>query len=397
MNDQLMKALKKAKEYVDSLTILSPVNRPAEVVSDELKFFTWDNEHRTPSQKPYLFDWSYYNGVVMEGLYDVWQAKPEEGEAYHAYVKEYMDAMLVTDEAGKVSLSRNLAGYVDHHGADCYKTAALAADMMGEDTRLVKLCLSLYRDLTSFGHVNSLGNVIPRDFSEEALGGNYWHSWAGQKPPKYKVWLDGLYMIQPFLARFASAIGDEVQMDRIVKRLLWVSENLLCANGLYYHAANSREDVCAWHWLRAIGWYGMALVDVMEVLPKEKAEALAPALRVFVDGMLPYRREGGMWANLVDHPVTETNRLETSGTAMIIYTLLKGVRLGYLPEPCREPAITAFVSTVNLKLKDNHLTDIYLKASANNTNNYEDPAYYLPDEGKGSGPFIMAYSEALRL
>ena len=77
--------------------------------------------------------------------------------------------------------------------------------------------------------------------------------------------------------------------------------------------------------------------------------------------------------------------------------LLKGVRKGWLNESYREPAIKAFNAIVNTKLHDNVLEDIYLKASANNTNNYEIPEYYLPDEGKGSGPFIMAYSEMLYL
>ena len=90
----------KAKNYVDALTIKSLCNIPKEVVSDEHKFFSWDNEKRTPSVKPYLFDWSYYNGVVMEGLYDTYEARPDEGAEYKKYVLEYLNAMLVTDENG---------------------------------------------------------------------------------------------------------------------------------------------------------------------------------------------------------------------------------------------------------------------------------------------------------
>ena len=58
----------------------------SKVVSDEHKFFSWDNEKRTPSVKPYLFDWSYYNGVVMEGLYDTYEARPDKGAEYKKYV-----------------------------------------------------------------------------------------------------------------------------------------------------------------------------------------------------------------------------------------------------------------------------------------------------------------------
>lgn len=387
----------KAKNYVDALTIRSTHNVPKEIVSDEHKFFSWDNEKRTPSVKPYLFDWSYYNGVVMEGLYDTYEARPDEGAEYKNYVLEYLNAMLVTDENGVHHLNRSLAGYVDHHGADCYKTAALVMKAFDENPAYAEVMAELYRDLTDPKHVNSKGDIVVEKYTEDALGNNYWHCWAGGQPPKYKVWLDGIYMLQPFLAHYAAKIGDTKQLAIINERLNWVADVMLAPNGMYYHACNSREDVCAYHWTRAMGWYAMAMVDVMEVLPECYIEERKAALKLFADGMLKYQDESGLWANLADQPVTETNRLEVSGTAMMIYTLLKGVRKGWLNESYREPAIKAFNAIVNTKLHDNVLEDIYLKASANNTNNYEIPEYYLPDEGKGSGPFIMAYSEMLYL
>lgn len=387
----------KAKNYVDALTIRSTHNVPKEIVSDEHKFFSWDNEKRTPSVKPYLFDWSYYNGVVMEGLYDTYEARPDEGAEYKNYVLEYLNAMLVTDENGVHHLNRSLAGYVDHHGADCYKTAALVMKAFDKNPAYAEVMAELYRDLTDPKHVNSKGDIVVEKYTEDALGNNYWHCWAGGQPPKYKVWLDGIYMLQPFLAHYAAKIGDTKQLAIINERLNWVADVMLAPNGMYYHACNSREDVCAYHWTRAMGWYAMAMVDVMEVLPECYIEERKAALKLFADGMLKYQDESGLWANLADQPVTETNRLEVSGTAMMIYMLLKGVRKSWLNESYREPAIKAFNAIVNTKLHDNILEDIYLKASANNTNNYEIPEYYLPDEGKGSGPFIMAYSEMLYL
>lgn len=387
----------KAKNYVDALTIRSTHNVPKEIVSDEHKFFSWDNEKRTPSVKPYLFDWSYYNGVVMEGLYDTYEARPDEGAEYKNYVLEYLNAMLVTDENGVHHLNRSLAGYVDHHGADCYKTAALVMKAFDENPAYAEVMAELYRDLTDPKHVNSKGDIVVEKYTEDALGNNYWHCWAGGQPPKYKVWLDGIYMLQPFLAHYAAKIGDTKQLAIINERLNWVADVMLAPNGMYYHACNSHEDVCAYHWTRAMGWYAMAMVDVMEVLPECYIEERKAALKLFADGMLKYQDESGLWANLADQPVTETNRLEVSGTAMMIYMLLKGVRKSWLNESYREPAIKAFNAIVNTKLHDNILEDIYLKASANNTNNYEIPEYYLPDEGKGSGPFIMAYSEMLYL
>ncbi len=390
-------ALEKARAYIDALTVDSPVNVPEEVVADEHRFFTWDNEKRTPSEKPYLFDWSYYNGVVMEGLFDIAEAGGDRDGRLLAYVRRYLDAMIVTGEDGSKHISRNLGGYVDHHGADCYKTSALLIRASQGEDSYMEVCREMYRDLTDETHINSTGHNVPKEYTEAALGHNYWHSWAHDKAPKYKVWLDGIYMLQPFISHFAAKTGDRRQLALVNERLSWVAKNLLAPDGMYWHAANSAQDVCPYHWTRAMGWYGMAMVDVMEVLPEEYMEERKAALKLFVDGMLKYQKPEGLWTNVADWETTETNRLETSGTAMIVYTILKGVRHGWLDSACLDAAVRAFVAMAELKINGSHLEDIYLKASANNTDNYQLPEYYLPDEGKGAGPFIMAYSEMLYL
>ena len=81
MNEQRVKeALSRAKQFIDALTVDSEVNVPAEVVTNENRYFSWDNEHRNPEEKPYLFNWSYYNGVITEGLYYIYQQNPEAGQ-----------------------------------------------------------------------------------------------------------------------------------------------------------------------------------------------------------------------------------------------------------------------------------------------------------------------------
>ena len=239
------------------------------------------------------------------------------------------------------------------------------------------------------GHTPCLENM------PEELGHNYWHGW--REAPMYKIWLDGIYMLQPFLSHHGARIGDRRQLELVQERLDWVAQTLLAPNGMYYHAGNGKEDVCRFFWTRAMGWYGMAMVDIMEVLPEEYMEKRKAALKLFVDGMLKYQDADGIWANLADRPATETNRPESSGTAMMSYIILKGVRKGWLDESYREAGIKAFVGLAEKKLDESGLRDIYLKAAANGTNNYEETQYYLTDEGKGSGPFIMAYSEMLYL
>lgn len=389
-------SVEKAREYIERLTVDSSVNVPEKVLCGG--FFSWDNERREISRQPYLFQWSYYNGVVFEGLYDVYSA--EKDERYEDYVLSYLDGMIGGD--GEFIFER--AGYVDYHGADCYKTAALLCRFAGKKEKFDRVLKNLYRDLTDPSHANHDGHIISKEFCDAALGGNYWHSWRGGNPPKkYKLWLDGIYMLQPFLARYAALYGDREQAEKIADRLEWVSENMQSGNGLYYHAANSADDVCGFFWTRAIGWYCMALADVAEPFigktdetSRKVVKVCAAALERFAEGILKYQSGSGLWKNLADKPLTETNREETSGTSMISYALLKGVRLGLLDGKYSAPAIKAFCGVCETKL-DGGLKDIYFKASANGSNNYEIPEDYLTDEGKGVGPFIMAYSEMLRL
>ena len=85
----------------------------------------------------------------------------------------------------------------------------------------------LYRDLTDPKHVNSKGDVIVEKYTEEALGENYWHCWAGGQPPKYKVWLDGIS--NTFAVSFFTMpkIGDTKQLAIINERLNWVADVML--------------------------------------------------------------------------------------------------------------------------------------------------------------------------
>lgn len=388
-------AIEKAGNYVDGLTIGSIVNVPKKMIPAQNYFFTWDNEKRSPKSKKLLFNYSYYTGVVMEGLFDIYEASPGEGKAYYDYVKEYLDSLIKQEEDGSYVLDFEMAGYVDCHGADCYKTAALLERFSQGEDAYGEIASRLYTHLTDETYVNSLGVTPCKEEMPEELGHNYRHNWGGKA--RYQFWLDGIYMLQPFLAHHAARIGDTKQLRLIQERFDWVADTLLAPNGLYYHGGNGREDVCDFFWTRSMGWYGMAMVDVMEVLPEEYLEKRKGALKLFVDGALRYQGENGLWANLADRPATETNLWESSGTAMLAYTILKGVRKGWLDSAYLEAGIRAFVGLAEEKLDENGLRDIYLKASANGKNNYEVPEYYCTDEGKGSGPFLMAYSEMLYL
>ena len=371
----------RARAFIDALTLDAPNADPKTIVEDEDRFFAWDNEHRSRKNgKAFLYDWSYYIGVVMEGLYYMYEAG--EGEKYKQYVKSYLHAV---ETDGKLNAH---AGYVADHGLDCYKTASLLPFFFEEDAELKALADCLWHDLKDLNAV----------YAPEDIGGNYWHCWDNGKPPRFKVWLDGLYMGQPFMARYARSAGDAASLRRIAERFRWVNRELKNpATGLLCHAGNSKDDVCAFHWLRACGWYAMAQADVLECLEGEDRKELAGAFKDFCDGMLKYMdKDSCMWLNLIDWPKGEGNNPETSGTAMMSYALLKGARIGLLSESYAEIGAQIFDRLTDQKLKGNALVDVYLMAAASGLDNYRDPDYYMPQEGKGVGPYIMAYAEMLK-
>ena len=373
--------MRRARAFIDALTVDAPDADPKAIVEDEDRFFAWDNEHRSRKNgKAFLYDWSYYIGVVMEGLYYMYEAG--EGERYKQYVKRYLHAV---ETDGQLN---DYAGYVVDHGLDCYKTASLLPYFYAEDGELRRLADSLWHDLYTVNGV----------YAPDELGGNYWHCWDNGKPPRYKVWLDGLYMGQVFLARYASLTGNREALKKIAGRFRWINRELVNpATGLLYHAGNGHDDVCPFHWLRACGWYAMAQADVLECLKGEDRQELAAAFERFCQAMLQYRDpETGLWLNLIDQPKGDGNLPEASGTAMMSYALLKGARLGLVGKADGDVGAAVFESLTREKLKGQALTDVYLVATASGVDNYRRLDYYMPQEGKGVGPYIMAYAEMLK-
>ena len=109
-------------------------------------------------------------------------------------------------------------------------------------------------------------------------------------------------------------------------------------------------------WLRALGWYSMALLDTLDKCePDESCQKDYDNLRqVFVDltdSMLKFQDESGLWYQLPALGGKEPNYLETSGSAIMAYSLLKGVRLGFLPESYRAYGLKAFHGICDKYLK----------------------------------------------
>lgn len=245
--------------------------------------------------------------------------------------------------------------------------------------------------------------------------GNFWHKMIYPN----QIWLDGLYMAQPFYMQYEVTYNNSANCRDSFEQFLHVYDLMKdTRNGLYYHAYDdSRESF--WcdpvtglsdnFWLRALGWYAMALIDTMEVMPESMAqekEKLGIIYKELIDAMLPYQdKETGMWYQVVNRGRIKPNYLETSGSAIFAYAIMKSVRLGYLDESYFAFGEKAFTGICKTYLSEENgelqLGGICLVAGLGNKEMREGTFdYYMREpivknEAKGVAPLILAYIEIL--
>ena len=245
--------------------------------------------------------------------------------------------------------------------------------------------------------------------------GNFWH----KRIYPDQVWLDGIYMAQPFRALYARELGDRDYSD-IVHQIETVRRRMFDPEkGLYYHGYDASKTIfwadpttgCSKHfWLRAIGWFATALADLMEIVDDPAAlDGLRPVFTELMAGIAPYAEaDTGMYYQVVDQGAREGNYLETSGSSMIAYAMLKGARLGVLPQEYAILGKKTFDGILRRYFKaegaDVELGGICLVAGlgpADNPRRDGSYEYYISEpivknDAKGVAPLVMCYTEVIR-
>jgi len=247
--------------------------------------------------------------------------------------------------------------------------------------------------------------------------GNFWHK---QIYPN-QIWLDGLYMAQVFYVRFQKEFGggdysDTVSQFENVRRLMFDEEKKL-----FYHGCDcsktafwaDKETGCSKNfWLRAIGWFCISLVDNIDYIDNvDDRMKLCAIFSEAIDGIAQYADpETGMYYQVVDQGGREGNYLETSGSSMIAYAMMKGARLGVIDKKYAELGKKTFDGICGKYLSVNddgdlNLGGICLVAGLGPEDNrrrdgsYE---YYVSEpvvenDAKGVAPLVLCYTEVKRL
>jgi len=347
----------------------------------------WLEDDGTPVGIPR--SWTYEQGVQLKAVEQMWYATGDP--RYFDFMKRGMDFWL--DQDGKLS-RYNLEEYnIDHVTPG-------------------RAMLTLYR-VTNDKKYKAAAELIRSQLKTHprTKEGGFWH----KKIYPWQMWLDGLYMGQPFYAEY-SLVWNEDNWNDIADQFVWMEKNARDPKtGLLYHGwdeskeqrwANKENGLSPHVWGRAMGWYAIALADTLDYFPQNhprRAEIVAIYQRT-AETIAKYQDEEGLWWDIIDFPGRGKNYHESSAAAMFVYSLAKGVRQGSLPEKYLDTVRKGWAGIKKKfirELSDGNLDwEGTVSVSGLGGNPYRDGSfeYYMSEklrtnDAKGLGPAVMAAVE----
>ena len=276
-----------------------------------------------------LKGWGYAKSLYLYGEYLVYLRTKDK--KYLQHVKDWID--LHIDDKGTINRQINALDYM----------------LPGN------LCLILYKE-TKEQKYKGCADEIRKVFDTypRTKDGGFWH--ANTKSREWQLWADGVFMSLPFLVRYGKMFGDSKYTNaEAVKQLLIYYKHLNDPDtGLLWHAydesgqqtwANPKTHTSAEHWARAIGWYAMTLINVLDVIPKDQPDRgeLIKILNQLATAFEKYQdKNTGLWWQVVDKGSVSGNWLETSSSSMYSYAMWTGVKRGYLDKHFRDIAVRGY-------------------------------------------------------
>ncbi|BDU26811.1 MULTISPECIES: glycoside hydrolase family 88 protein [unclassified Flavobacterium] len=338
--------------------------------------------------------WDYVHALVLHSIEELYKKNPDP--RYKAYVRGYVDELVQAD------------GTINTYEFDKYNIDLVLPG---------RLLFDVYESSKEDKYLKAM-QLIRKQLTEQprTQSGGFWHK---QIYPN-QMWLDGLYMGEPFYAEYTAKFENGKSFDDIAKQFELIQLHATDPKtGLLYHGWDESKQM-PWadkqtgnspnFWSRSLGWYVMALVDVLDYMPKDhpKQKELVKYLNNVSEALLKFQDKSGLWYQVTDKVDGKGNYLEASGSAMFSYAFAKGANKGYLPAKFKKSANKAFdgLTKVLIKKVDEDggitLTNCCQVAGLGGTP-YRDGSYeYYVNERKkdndpkATGPFILAALELNR-
>lgn len=374
------------KQFFDQILAQSSPTHPA-----------WNQEVLLGHIQP---TWNYIDGCMMKAVLELYDSTQDQ--TYLDFADSYVDYFI--DEDGSI---------LGYHKED------YNCDHINEG----KVLFHLYDYTKKEKYKRAIEQLYSQLLTQpRTKSGNFWH----KKIYPDQIWLDGLYMVQPFYMAYER----KWNQNRNYRDMFAQFENVYLkmrdpVSGLLYHGYDEAKE-CAWadsttgcsqnFWTRSLGWYAMALVDTAEQLDEQffyEHQSLQQQLREVIDALLRVQdAETGLFYQVTTAGNQPGNYLETSGSCAIAYSILKAVRLGYLPRYYFEDGKAIFEAVATHKFIETpqgfQLNDICLVAGLGvypGRGDYKERdgsfAYYISEprvtnDAKGVAPFLFAYAELCR-
>jgi unsaturated rhamnogalacturonyl hydrolase len=335
--------------------------------------------------------WTYELGVMLKGLEGVWYATGDG--RYFRHIQEQLDHWVQPD--GTIRTYRPEEYNIDHL-------------LLGRNLLTLYKVTGQEKYRKAAAQLREQLKTHPR-----TKEGGFWH----KKIYPHQMWLDGLYMGEPFYAEYAATFDEPEAFDDIAKQFILMERHSRDEKtGLLYHGWDeSREQRWADKatgrspnvWGRAMGWYAMALVDTLDHFPAGHPQRgeLINILNRLATAVAKYQEPAsGLWYQVVDKGGERGNYLEASASSMFVYALAKGVRQGYLRASYLKVAEKAYGGLVKQFVKPVSEGAVNLEGTVSvaglGGKPYRDGSYeyYLSEkvvtnDAKGVGAFLKAAVE----
>lgn len=335
--------------------------------------------------------WDYCHGLELQAMLDVYDRYGDK--RFYEYALTYADTMVNADGSIKK-----------------YKLEEYSLDRVNSG----KFLFRIYEQTKEEKYKKALAMLRKQlDTHPRNADGGFWH----KKIYPHQVWLDGIYMGAPFYAEYAFRNTEVNAYQDVINQFLMAARHTYDPQtDLYRHACDvSRQERWAnpvtgqsqHSWGRALGWYAMAFVDALEFIPEHEAgrdsmliiyNKVAEQIKRLQD------KKTGLWYQVLDRSGDPGNYLESSCSAMFVYSLLKGVQKGYIDQSYLKVAEKGYKGILKHFIKVDHngmvsITKVCAVAGLGG-NNYRmgDYDYYIHElvrdnDPKAVAPFIMASLE----
>ena len=335
--------------------------------------------------------WSYDQGVILKGIEGVWKLY---GDAqYYTYIQHSMDYYVHED--GTIKDYKRDEFNIDHLNNGKAVMALYNYSWKPKYKKAIELMRS---------------QLVDHPRTSE---GSFFH----KKIYTSQVWLDGLYMGQPFYAEYAKNYHEDTAFNDIARQFMMIEKHTRDPKtGLLYHGwdeskvqkwANKQTGASPNFWGRALGWYGVALVDVLDYFPADHPgrDSIINILNRFVKAVVKVQdAKSGLWYDVVNMPENPKNYKEASASSMLVYTIAKAIRNGYVSSSYLQNANKGYAGIIKEFIEVDAAGQTNLKGTVTVSGlggtPYRDGSfdYYMSEkvitnDPKGMGAFIMCSVE----